>query len=157
MSQEIWQQPNVILWSQLLLDSYEELLEHPLIERIGNAQEQAKSLFFAPFVVASHGVENEPIFNYGNQQALDLWQLNWLNLTKMPSKNTAESVNQEERAKMLELAKKQGFIDNYQGVRISSTGKRFFIPKAIIWNIFDSQKQVCGQAATFSDWTFLDN
>ncbi len=155
MSPEIWQKPEVIHWTQLLLDSYNKLLGEELIHRKGTKIEQAENLFFAPFVVVSHGTESEPIFNYGNQKALDLWEISWQELIKMPSKKTAEPINQQERAKMLEQASKQGFIDNYRGVRITSTGKRFLIEKAIVWNLRDNEGKYCGQAATFSDWNFL--
>ncbi len=56
---------------------------------------------------------------------------------------------------MLEQAAKQGYINNYQGIRISSTGQRFSIEKAIIWNLTDESGQRCGQAATFADWKWL--
>lgn len=152
---EVWEQPAIISWSQLLLDSYEKLLGHQLIERKGNAEAQAKTLFFAPLVVASHGTEADPIFNYGNQKALELWEMTWDDFTKTPSRMTAEPANREERKKMLAQAEKQGFIDNYRGVRIASTGKLFLIEKAIVWNLFDARDRPCGQGATFSKWDFL--
>jgi hypothetical protein len=49
----------------------------------------------------------------------------------------------------------QGYIDNYQGIRISRTGQRFLIKQAIIWNLTDALGQKCGQAATFSDWHWV--
>jgi hypothetical protein len=35
----------------------------------------AQFLFEAPFVVVSHGIEANPILNYGNKKALTLWEL----------------------------------------------------------------------------------
>ena len=58
-----------------------------------------------PFVVASHGLQDDPILNYGNQVALDLWEMNWEQFTQTPSRLTAEPVNREERARMLEQAR----------------------------------------------------
>ncbi|MGK7913953.1 MAG: MEKHLA domain-containing protein [Prochloraceae cyanobacterium] len=156
MSPEIWTQPEIVNWSQLLLDSYNKLLGHQLIERRGDVQQQAQALFLAPFIVASHNTEKDPILNYGNQIALDLWDMNWEEFTQTPSRLTAEPVSREERQQMLAQATKQGFIDNYRGVRISSKGKRFLIEKAIVWNIFDKKECFCGQAASFSDWSFLN-
>lgn len=155
MDREIWEQPAIITWSQLLLDSYEKLLGHQLIEREGNAEAQAKTLFFIPFVVVSHGTESNPIFNYGNKKALDIWEMTWEDFTKTPSKSPVEPVEIEEREKMLAQVAEQGFIDNYRGVRKSSTGKRFMIENTIVWNLVDAQNQRCGQAATFSKWEFL--
>ena len=56
---------------------------------------------------------------------------------------------------MLERARTQGYIDNYQGIRISSSGRRFLIEQAIVWNVTDRAGNRRGQAATFSRWTFL--
>ncbi|MCU0533208.1 MAG: MEKHLA domain-containing protein [Hydrococcus sp. Prado102] len=155
MSEEIWQQAKILFWSQILLESYEKLLKKPLIERKGNVSEQAKALFFAPFVVVSHGIEPDPILNYGNQMALNLWEMSWEDLTKTPSRLTAEPVNRQEREQMLAIARKQGFIDNYRGIRISKTHKRFLIEEAIVWNLTSDRGEPCGQAATFSHWLFL--
>jgi len=155
MLEDIWKQPQIVFWSQILLDSYEEWLKRPLIERKGEPIEQAKTLFFAPFIVVSHGRQSDPILNYGNQKALSLWEMNWDDFIKTPSRLTAESVEREERKKMLARSAKQGYIDNYCGIRISKSGKRFAIEEAIIWNLIDLQKQACGQAATFGKWSFL--
>lgn len=152
MYQKIWLQPQIIDWTEILLDSFERLLGYELISRLGNKQEQAAALFNADFVVVSHGIEADPILNYGNQKALDLWGMDWANFTQTPSRLTAEPVNREERSAMLQQAQTQGYIDNYRGVRIASTGQRFKIEKAIIWNLEDSLDNKCGQAATFSHW-----
>ena len=68
------------------------------------------------------------------------------------SSTSTEPINREARQAMLQQAKTQGYIDNYSGVRISKTGRRFFIETAIIWNLLDPKGNRCGQAATFSHW-----
>jgi hypothetical protein len=155
MSEEVWKQPEIIQWSQILLNSYEKLLQQPLIARVGDTLEQSKALFLAPFVVVSHGTETDPILNYGNQIALELWETSWEDLLATPSRLTAEPVNRQERKRMLDLARKQGFIANYCGIRITKGRRRFSIEGAIIWNLMNCQEQACGQAATFSQWSFL--
>ena len=150
----LWQQPEVIRWSQILAQSYQQLLGKELFPS-NTPEELAKALFHASFVIVSHGTQTDPIFNYGNQTALQLWSLSWEEFTKTPSRHTAEPVNRETRAIMLEQAAKQGYIDNYRGVRISSTGKRFLIEQAVIWNLKDECDRFCGQAATFPKWTWL--
>ncbi|NJK47148.1 MEKHLA domain-containing protein [Candidatus Gracilibacteria bacterium] len=156
MSEEIWQQTKIIFWSQILLESYEKLLKQPLLERKGTPSEQAKSLFFAPFVVVSHGTELDPILNYGNQIALNLWEMSWEDLIQTPSRLTAEPVNRQEREQLLARARQQGFVDDYRGIRISKTQKRFLIEDAIVWNLTGDRGEPCGQAATFSHWSFLN-
>jgi hypothetical protein len=70
----------------------------------------------------------------------------------MPSRKCVEPVTQEERDRLLAAAATKGYIDNYSGVRISSTGKRFQIEDVILWNVLDEQNQRCGQAAVFSKY-----
>lgn len=157
MNQEIWKQPEIVAWSQCLLDSYKNLLGSELIDRTGTFQEQAKALFFAPFVVLSHGTETDPIYNYGNQIALALWERDWTDLLKMPSRLSAEQILQEERQRILEATVTQGYLKDYQCVRISRTGKRYKIADVTLWNVIDSQGKYCGQSATFSQWSFLQS
>ncbi len=97
-----------------------------LLDRQGSLTEQAGALFHAPFVVVSHGTEEDPILNFGNQAALTLWETTWEELTNTPSRLTAEPVAQAERARMLAEATEKGYIDHYRGVRISMKGRQFF-------------------------------
>lgn len=153
---EIWQKPEIITWTQNLLDSYEKRLGQALISRKSHLEEQAKMLFFAPFVVVSHDTQSDPIFNYGNQTTLHLWEITWEELIKIPSRKTVkDNISEVERAKMLQQAKEKGYIDHYQGIRITSTGKIFKINNAIVWNITNPQGTYLGQAATFEQWKFL--
>ena len=156
MTQEIWKAATIIDWSQRLLSSYRKLLKQELIERTGNPQEEAERLFFAPFVVASHGIGSDPIYNYGNKILLELWERNWQQLTSMPSRLSAEKILREERQKILEATSQQGYLRNYQCIRISRTGKRYKINDITLWNIIDDQGSLYGQAATFSDWILLN-
>ncbi|BAS54583.1 MULTISPECIES: MEKHLA domain-containing protein [Leptolyngbya] len=134
--------------AQRLITSFQHWTGKPLIET-------PEALFEAPFVVVSHGTESDPIFNYANRQALDLWEMDWDTFTQLPSRYSAEPISQEERSRLLAQAKAQGYISDYRGVRISSTGKRFWIENVILWTVLDELDQPCGQAATFSSWKFI--
>jgi hypothetical protein len=48
-----------------------------------------------------------------------------------------------------------GFIDDYRGIRISASGRRFEIRSAVVWNVIDQTGAHWGQAATFSHWDYL--
>ncbi|MYA27998.1 MAG: MEKHLA domain-containing protein [Nitrospira sp. SB0666_bin_27] len=141
-----------LTWIRWMLDSYAFWLKRELIDRTGTPEEQSKRLFVAPFVVASHTDAEDPILNYGNRQALELWEGNWEEFTGIPSRLTAEPVNQPERARMLAQVATHGFITDYQGIRISRTGRRFLVKQATVWNILDDHGAIQGQAATFSHW-----
>ena len=155
MSIAPWNQYAIVQWSQRLLDSYRHWTGVELIERKAEMKEQARTLFEAPFVVVSHGGEPDPILNYGNQAALDLWELAWELFTRTPSRLTAGPDDRPERRRMLEQAKANGYFDGYRGVRISSTGRRFLVEQALIWTVIDSAQKPIGQAATFSRWSTL--
>lgn len=150
-----WNEPRIVEWSQLLLDSYRHWIGNDLIERTPDAEQQARTLFEASFVVVSHGVEPDPILNYANQTALDLWELSWDRFIKTPSRLTAEPDERAERERLLTQARAEGYYDGYRGVRISSTGRRFRVEQALIWTVIDSAGRPIGQAATFSQWSHL--
>jgi hypothetical protein len=152
---EWWTESAKIIWVQLLLDSFHRWTGRDLIERSGTVEEQAERLFMTPFVVVSHGTEPDPILTYGNRIALELWDMDWEEFSRTPSRLTAEPENRAERERMLVQAQTQGFIDNYRGVRISRTGRRFLVEDALVWNVVDDTGSKQGQAATFSTWTFL--
>lgn len=152
-----WAQPAVVSWSQLLLDSFRQWTGRDLVERAGSLQDQARTLFAAPFAVVSHGTESDPVLNYGNGSALELWEATWEQFTRTPSRLTAEPVNRAERERMLARAVERGFVDDYRGVRISLTGRRFLVQDALVWNVIGPENRRLGQAATFSRWTFLES
>lgn len=142
-----------------LLDSYKMLTGNNLLDDIEVDEKlnltNIEKLNNAPFVLLSHGLGPDPIFNFGNRAALELFEIEWQYLTKMPSRLSAESMNRVEREHLLSTVARQGFIDNYSGVRISAKGRRFMINQAIVWNMSDADGRYSGQAAMFSKWDFL--
>lgn len=151
-----WRQPAWIEHTQVLLDSYRLWTKRELIPRTGAPLDQAQALFEAPFVVVSHGTQPDPVLNYGNSTALKLWETDLATLVQTPSRLTAEPLHRDERARLLERTTREGFVDDYRGIRISRTGRRFQIDRAIVWNLVDALGGRVGQAATFSEWRFLD-
>ena len=151
---DIYATPDIVRHCQLLLDSYYTCTGKQLISR-ATPKEDAQQLKDIDFVVVSHGTQIDPIFNYANQPALDLWEMNWSTFTSLPSRYSAEPIRRDLREKMLEEAKEKGYFDGYEGVRISSSGKRFMIKNALIWNLVDENGQPYGQAATFSEIEYL--
>lgn len=140
---------------QMLLDSFARLVGRELLSRMGPPEEQARRLFEATFVVVSHGTEIDPLLNYGNRSALTLWEMTAEEFHGTPSRLTAEPVHRDERARLLARTALNGFVDDYSGVRISQSGRRFRIERAIVWNLSDATGLPSGQAATFADWTPL--
>jgi MEKHLA domain len=151
-----WLDPDWQCRIQWLLNSYRRWVGTELIDRAGTVEEQARRVFEAPFVVVSHGTQADPILNSANAIALQLWELPLDRFLQTPSRQTAEPVHRDERARMLEATSRQGYIDDYQGIRISATGRRFHIARATVWNMIDEHGQPVGQAATFDEWVYVE-
>lgn len=135
-----------------LLECYRARTGRELIPA-GSDGDRARLLWEAPFVVVSAGPEDDPRLNYGNAAALELWEMDWDCLTATPARQTAEPVHQAEREAFLQRVREQGYVDDYSGIRISATGRRFRIEQALVWNLDGPGGGYGGQAATFSRWT----
>ena len=151
----IWNHPAIIAHTQLLARSLRHWTGRDLLPGLFNPLGLAKNVFYAPFVLVSHGTETDPVLNYGNAAALALWEMAWDELTRTPSRLTAEAPNREERARLLAAVTANGFIDDYSGIRISKNGRRFRIAQATVWNLLDERGKFSGQAAMFSQWELL--
>lgn len=113
------------------------------------------ALFEAEFCVLSHNDDPDPMFNYGNRAALELFELDWDELISLPSRLSAEPQRREERDRLLMEVAEKGYIDSYQGIRVSSSGKRFMVEKSIVWNLVDELGKFRGQAAVLYEWAAL--
>ena len=150
-----WMHRDQIEHVQRLLDSFSRWVGRDLIPREGSPADQARRLFEAPCIVVSHGTEPDPVLNYGNAAALALWEMDLASFVRTPSRLTAEPMHRDERARLLERTRRDGYVDDYQGIRISRSGRRFRIERAIVWNLVDAAGGHRGQAATFDSWTPL--
>ena len=115
----------------------------------------ARRLYYAPFALLSHGTEDDPIINYANHAAQQLFEMQWDEITRLPSRHTAEAEIQEKRNILLKQVSDNGFIDGYSGIRIAKSACRFRIEDATIWNLQDMHGNYRGQAAMFSIWHML--
>lgn len=152
-----WQTESIITLSNIIIRSFQERLQYPLAElpEQASAEELAQALYEAPYVILAHDGASDPCFTYANLTAQRLWELEWNEFIGMPSRYSAEPDLREVRAAMLERVQRDGYIDDYQGIRISKTGRRFELGKTVVWNLNDVDSHYCGQAATFSDWTSI--
>jgi hypothetical protein len=151
----IWKTDFVMAHTACLARNLKHWTGRELVAGASRPDELAEKVFEASFVLVAHGTESDPILNYGNRAALALWEMSWAELTRTPSRLTAEAPNREERTRLLEAVARQGFINDYSGVRISSTGRRFRIARATVWNLLAADGNPCGQAAMFDQWEYL--
>jgi len=108
-----------------------------------------EALWNAPRAIVAHGTEDDPIFFYGNRQALRLFEMSFEEFSRLPSRLSAEPLAQESRVKLLDKVTRQGYIDGYSGMRIAKSGRRFMITDTTVWNLIDETGQHQGQAAVF--------
>ena len=152
VDREVLEQP-----TRLILSNYRRLFGGDLVE-VGPGEDEVQKLFDAPFAVLSalgpFGTDH--LFNYANRQALGLFEYAWDELMGKPSSASAEPVHRDERRRLLDEVGKHGFIENYSGIRISQTGRRFRIEKATVFNLLDEEGAYVGQSAAFADWKRLD-
>lgn len=143
--------------TKLIVESFENLTQtvFPIYHQPNSSTPQ--DLFNSDYCILSHGLGPSPIFNFASQKALDLFEITWEELLKLPSSRSAEALEKIQRQKLLDEVTQNGFISNYKGIRISSSGKRFWIKKAIVWNLIDKDKKTQGQAALFNEWEFITN
>jgi hypothetical protein len=141
--------------AELLISSYRRITGKELVEHKSSPEAMARALYEASFGVVSHGLGEDPVFNYGNRAALELFEMSWRDFVALPSRKSAEAVNRAERQKLLERVSQFGFVDDYRGVRISATGRRFRIEEATVWNVVDARNVYHGQAAVIFRWSAL--
>ncbi|MBP1994228.1 MEKHLA domain-containing protein [Paenibacillus eucommiae] len=140
--------------ARLLVNSYRRWVGQELIH-LTPGLSLAEQIDESPVIVLSHGTEADPVLYYGNYAALKLWEMDWQQFTSTPSRLTAEPMEREDRVRFLAQVTQYGYVSNYTGIRISSTGRRFYIKQATVWNLVDEAGLYQGQAATFSQYEDL--
>ena len=132
---------------QLLADSYAKLLGHPLVPQAMPAVEASEWLYeSAPFAVLAHNTDPDPLFIYGNKAAQRRFEYSWDEITRLPSRLSAEALNREERQQFLARVQRLGYEAGYKGVRITKSGQRFMIEEATLWQLLDAVGKLHGQA-----------
>ncbi|MFA5081236.1 MAG: MEKHLA domain-containing protein [Hydrogenophilaceae bacterium] len=139
----------------LIAGSHLRLLQRELLPDADDPVDLAYRLYHAPFVVLAHDTAGDPVFFYANLAAQRLFEMAWADIVRLPSRYSAEPLAREERQRLLARVASQGYIDDYAGVRVAASGKRFQVANARVWNLVGVDGRVVGQAAAFSDWTLL--
>lgn len=135
---------------RLILASHQRLLQRPLLAAEASGIEFAELLYFAPIAVLAHDGATDPVFFYANLAAQQAFAMNWEEITRLPSRFSAEPVARAERQTLLERVTQHGYIDDYSGIRIAADGTRFRIERATVWNLVDDAGRRLGQAAAFA-------
>jgi hypothetical protein len=135
-----------------LLESHARLTGSPLWAGPETGAARARAVFEAPFALLSHGLEDDPLFNYGNRTALELFELDWDDFVLTPSRASAEAARQAAREAFMRRVREHGYVSGYEGVRVAANGRRFVIEDTTVWNVVDADGVFHGQAASFARW-----
>jgi hypothetical protein len=135
------------LFYRLLADSYTACTGEHLAPADMPDEAAAKWLYEdAPFGILAHDATADPVFIYGNKTAQKRFEYNWDELTRLPSRLSAEAPNREERQRFIERVQRDGFATGYKGMRVTKSGARFWIEDATLWQLVDKQGIYHGQA-----------
>jgi hypothetical protein len=138
----------------LLRNSYQILVGKPLVPGELGADEGARWLYEdAPFFVLVHNRAEDPRFVYANKTAQACFEYSWDEITRLPSRLSAEAPNRGERQQLLDAVSQAGFSTGYRGARIARSGRRFWIEDATVWQLVDHTGAVLGQAAKCLRWS----
>ncbi|MDD9897684.1 MAG: MEKHLA domain-containing protein [Candidatus Melainabacteria bacterium] len=139
--------PELKSYIDLVLQSYQQYTGEKLASNIDE-------LYNADFICASHYFyEDDTRFIFANLKAQELWEMSWQEFTRLESRYSAAKEEQAAREELLTKVKEQGIINDYQGLRISKSGKEFRIEKACVWNVLDLSNKIIGQAVKFKDFS----
>jgi PAS domain S-box-containing protein len=132
----------------LLTGSYRRLLGRPLIDIDLTPSEGPRWLYeTAPFGLLAHDTQADPIFVYGNRAVQKRFGYSWEELTALPSRLSAEAPERQERENFLQQVSRDGFVENYRGMRVTKSGERFWIEGVTVWQLIDENGNRHGQAA----------
>ncbi|HEV7320171.1 MAG TPA: MEKHLA domain-containing protein [Ensifer sp.] len=136
----------------LIVASFHQVTGRNLVEHAADSQWLYQS---APFAVLAHDRSEDPRFFYANKTAQACFGYSWEEFVGMPSRLSAEAPDREERQRLLDSVSAKGFIDNYRGLRIAKSGRRFWIEDATVWQLVRPNGEHAGQAAMFHTWKDL--
>jgi len=144
-----WHSPDMQRQAARLARSFQHWTGRALVEP-GDATEIATRLFEHPSAVLS--LADGPTYNYGNRRAMELFELDWYSLLNMVGDESVEPHLRQERTEALREALHKGFISNFEGVRISSRGRRRRIEDGILFTLLDEAGERCGVGAFVPSW-----
>ena len=137
----------------LLTGSYRRILGRALVDEGAGERPTASWLYQdAPFCLLAHDGAADPRFVYANATAQACFGYDREEFTRLRSCLSAEAPDRSERQRLLDAVARDGFIDDYRGVRVAKSGRRFWIEQAAVWELIDEVGARHGQAAVFRAW-----
>jgi PAS domain-containing protein len=139
--------------SDILMASYQHFVGRPLLPPGIPDTDRARWLYEdAPFCVLAHSTDADPRFVYANRAAQARFEYSWEEFLALPSRLSAEAHVRAERERLLDAVARNGFTSGYSGLRVTKSGRRFWLEDGVVWQLVDARGAVHGQAATFPRW-----
>lgn len=135
-----------------LAASHLRLTGRPLHDDATGGTARARAIYTAPYALLSHGLGEDPLFNYGNLRAQALFELDWPRLVRTPSRASAVPAAQEARERFMREVRERGYVEGYSGLRVTAGGRQFVIADVTVWNVVDADGRYHGQAACIRRW-----
>jgi PAS domain S-box-containing protein len=144
----------VASFADLLAESYAKLVGGPLVPWGMSGATAAAWLYEAPFGLLAHDSSPDPLFSYANRVAQEPFGYSWDEFVGLPSRLSAVAGQaRDERQLFMDTVHRQGYADNYRGLRVTKSGRQFWIRDATVWNLIDAESTLVGQAALIRTWT----
>lgn len=139
-------------FADLLADSHARLVGESLVPECLRGAEAAAWLYDAPFGLLAHDMSPDPVFVYANRTAQERFGYDWDEFLGLPSRLSAESQDRQTRQALMDAVRRQGYADDYRGLRVTKSGRRFWIEGVTIWNLVGPDGEPAGQAALIRRW-----
>jgi hypothetical protein len=118
-------------FADLLLQSHLRVVRRPLVGPSVPPRELARWLYRdTPIALLAHRPGADPQFCYANLAAQRHFGYSW-----------------DERERLLRDVARDGFSDDYRGLRVTKSGVPFWIENTTVWNLIDADGRLHGQAA----------
>jgi len=101
------------------------------------------------FGILSHGTQPDPIYNYGNQASLILFEQTIERLCTTPSRYSTVPELMDDRTSLIRQIEEVDYGYLWNAVRNSIQGKLFVIEKILIWNVYNDKGERIGLAAFY--------
>ncbi|CAJ1964034.1 unnamed protein product [Cylindrotheca closterium] len=101
------------------------------------------------FGVLSHGMQPDPIFNYGNKASLELFGYEIKDLCRTASRLSTVPELMKDRETLIKEIESRGYGYISDAVRVKSDGELFVIDRILVWTVFDDAGRRIGLAAVY--------
>lgn len=136
--------------SAIVLESFTRVVGRPLVPpRLDDGQAVRWLYEEAPYCVLTHDTAAGPRFVHANKAAQHCFKYPWAEFARLPSRLSAEEPNRAERRVFLDQVTRDGLAEGYRGLRVSRSGRRFFIEDVPLWQMIDDGASCMGKGPCF--------